>query len=222
MQQPMPNPEDISDPKTIIDMAMVLMAKAFKLYDTTSRTNNQISSSNPNNRQIAQPGMNMSQDIQMLMFVDKDGNQFRQHAKQHADNQNGNKSELRIVLGITNQNGNGNVAAIRAEDNGNGNNENQIRCYNCQGVDHYAGNCRVKPRKKDVAYLQTQLQIAQQEEVGIQLNSEEFDFMATAGAYDEIEEVIASCILKDNLQQASTSGTQTDSALVYDSDGSAE
>nr|GFA76342.1 hypothetical protein [Tanacetum cinerariifolium] len=39
---------------------------------------------------------------------------------------------------------------------------------------------------------------------------------------DEIEEVNANCILMANLQQASTSGTQTDKAPVYDSDGSAE
>nr|GEZ15352.1 integrase, catalytic region, zinc finger, CCHC-type, peptidase aspartic, catalytic [Tanacetum cinerariifolium] len=39
---------------------------------------------------------------------------------------------------------------------------------------------------------------------------------------DEIEEVNANCILMDNLQQASTSGTQTDKAPVYNSDGSAE
>nr|GEW93955.1 integrase, catalytic region, zinc finger, CCHC-type, peptidase aspartic, catalytic [Tanacetum cinerariifolium] len=40
--------------------------------------------------------------------------------------------------------------------------------------------------------------------------------------FDEIEEVNANCILMGNLQQASTSGTQTDKAPVYDSDGSAE
>ncbi|GJR32510.1 hypothetical protein Tco_1108742 [Tanacetum coccineum] len=57
---------------------------------------------------------------------------------------------------------------------------------------------------------------------GIQLNFEEFDFMATASAYDEIEKVTANCNLQDNFQQSSTSGTQSDKALVYDSDGSAE
>ncbi|GJU67292.1 hypothetical protein Tco_1253551 [Tanacetum coccineum] len=62
--------------------------------------------------------------------------------------------------------------------------------------------------------------IDQKEEAGIQLNSKEFDFMAAACAYDEIEEVNANCTLKDNSQKASTSGTQTDSAPVYDSDGS--
>ncbi|GKE38523.1 hypothetical protein Tco_1461928, partial [Tanacetum coccineum] len=42
------------------------------------------------------------------------------------------------------------------------------------------------------------------------------------GAYDKIEEVNANCTLKDILQQASTSGTQTDSPPVYDSDESVE
>nr|GFC84658.1 hypothetical protein [Tanacetum cinerariifolium] len=46
--------------------------------------------------------------------------------------------------------------------------------------------------------------------------------MAAAADLDEIEEVNANCILMANLQQASTSGTQTDKAPVYDSDGSAE
>ncbi|GKE59585.1 hypothetical protein Tco_1498770, partial [Tanacetum coccineum] len=39
---------------------------------------------------------------------------------------------------------------------------------------------------------------------------------------NEIEEVNANCILMANLQQASTSGTQTDKAPVYDSDGLAK
>nr|GFD32216.1 hypothetical protein [Tanacetum cinerariifolium] len=43
--------------------------------------------------------------------------------------------------------------------------------------------------------------------------------MAAAADLDEIEEVNANCILMANLQQASSSGTQTDSTLIYDSDG---
>nr|GEY66410.1 hypothetical protein [Tanacetum cinerariifolium] len=39
---------------------------------------------------------------------------------------------------------------------------------------------------------------------------------------DEIEEVNANCILMVNLQQVTASGTQTDKAPLYDSDGSAE
>nr|GEX51131.1 retrovirus-related Pol polyprotein from transposon TNT 1-94 [Tanacetum cinerariifolium] len=57
---------------------------------------------------------------------------------------------------------------------------------------------------------------------GIQLQAEEYDLMAAAADLDEIEEVNANCILMANLQQASTSGTQTDNAPIYDSDGSAE
>nr|GEZ95877.1 hypothetical protein [Tanacetum cinerariifolium] len=104
--------------------------------------------------------------------------------------------------------------------NGNGKNANEIRHYNCLREGHYARNCSVSPRKKDAAYLQTQLQIAQKEEEGMQLNPEEFDFMAAAGAYEEIEEVNANCTLEDNLQQASTLGTLLDNAPVYYSDGS--
>nr|GFC74986.1 hypothetical protein [Tanacetum cinerariifolium] len=60
------------------------------------------------------------------------------------------------------------------------------------------------------------------EEAGIQLQAKEFDLMAAAADLDEIEKVNANCILLANLLQVSTSGTQTDKALVYDSDGSAE
>nr|GEW03836.1 hypothetical protein [Tanacetum cinerariifolium] len=68
----------------------------------------------------------------------------------------------------------------------------------------------------------TQLLIAKKDEAVIQLNSKEFDFIANACAYDEIKKVTANCNLQDNLQHESTSGTQSDKALVYDSDGSAE
>ncbi|GJT17356.1 retrovirus-related pol polyprotein from transposon TNT 1-94 [Tanacetum coccineum] len=207
MQQPMQNPKDISDPTTIIDMALVLMAKAFTLNDTTPTNNNQRSSSNPSNMQIAQPGMNMDQDRQMLMVENNVRNQFRPNAVQNVGNH--------VV-----QNAVQNPA--RAEANGNGINGNQIRCYNCQGVDHYASNCTVKPRKRDAVYLQKQMQIAQKEEAGIQLTSEEFDFIAVAGACEETERANANCTLENNLQQASTSGTQSDKAPVYDSDGSAK
>nr|GEV20266.1 hypothetical protein [Tanacetum cinerariifolium] len=57
---------------------------------------------------------------------------------------------------------------------------------------------------------------------GIQLQAKEFDLMVDVADLDEIEEVNTNCILMANLQQASTSGTQTDKALVYDSDRSAE
>nr|GFA17347.1 hypothetical protein [Tanacetum cinerariifolium] len=68
-----------------------------------------------------------------------------------------------------------------------------------KGVGHYARNCTVKPRRRDYAYLQTQLLIAQKEEAGIQLLAEEYDLMAAAADLDEIEEVNANCILMANL-----------------------
>ncbi|GKF12556.1 hypothetical protein Tco_0050482, partial [Tanacetum coccineum] len=63
MQQPIPTLEDVLDPTIAMNMALVLIAKAFKLNQSTpTNNNNQRISSNPHNRQIAQPGMNMRQD----------------------------------------------------------------------------------------------------------------------------------------------------------------
>nr|GEV05077.1 reverse transcriptase domain-containing protein [Tanacetum cinerariifolium] len=152
-------PEDITDPTTAMNMALTLMAKAFKLNYSTPTNNNQRISSNPKNRQIAHRNG--------LIAVQGNGNQ--------------------------NQIGNGNLVAARAEGNAAGQNGNQIRCYNCRGVGHYARNCTVRPMRRDVAYLQTQLLIAQKEEAEIQLQAEEYDLMAA-----------------------------TDSAPVYDIDRSAE
>nr|GEV90595.1 hypothetical protein [Tanacetum cinerariifolium] len=166
MQQPIPNPKDITDPTTAMNMTLALMAKAFKLNYSTPTNNNQMISSNLRNRHIAQPAY--------------------------------------------------------AEGNATGHNENQIRFYNCRGVGHFARNCTVRPRRRDAAYLQTQLLIAQKEEAGIQVQAEEFNLMAAAADLDEIKEVNANCILMANLQQALISGTQTDKAPIYDSDGSAE
>nr|GFD28409.1 Gag-Pol polyprotein [Tanacetum cinerariifolium] len=45
------------------------------------------------------------------------------------------------------------------------------------GVEHFARDCTVRPMRRDAAYLQTQLLIAQKEEAGIQLQAEEYDLM---------------------------------------------
>ncbi|GJZ95349.1 hypothetical protein Tco_0667552 [Tanacetum coccineum] len=170
-----------------MNMALVLMAKAFKLNYSTPTNNNQRISSNPYNRQIAQPGINMGQDRQMQMIRGNDGNQFRQYVRQNVRNQNGynavqnvrnqvvpnavqnlgvhnvgNQNGLLIVSGIANQNPNenGNVVAARAEGNAIRNNE-----------------------------------------AGIQLQAKEFDLIAAATDLDEIEEVNANCILMANLHK---------------------
>ncbi|GJX17225.1 hypothetical protein Tco_0218057, partial [Tanacetum coccineum] len=56
MQQPMPNPEDILDSTTVMNMELIHLAKAFKLNYSTPTNNNQRISSYPHNRQITQPG----------------------------------------------------------------------------------------------------------------------------------------------------------------------
>nr|GEZ60622.1 hypothetical protein [Tanacetum cinerariifolium] len=192
MQQPMTNPEDFTDPTTAMNMALTLMAKAFKLNYSTLTNNNQRISSNPKNRQYA--GQNA-------------GNLNGYNAFQNIRNQVAQNPRVQND-GIQNQNGNGNLVAVRAEGNAAGHNRNEIRCYNCRGVGHFARDCTVRPRRRDAAYLQTQLLIAQKEEAGIQLQVEEYDLMAAATDLDEIEEVNAKCILMANLQQASSSEEQ--------------
>nr|GFD17606.1 hypothetical protein [Tanacetum cinerariifolium] len=60
-----------------------------------------------------------------------------------------------------------------------GNGGNQFRQYAGQNAGNlnrrfgrYDRNCRARPRRRDAAYLQTQLLIAQKEEAGIQLQAE--------------------------------------------------
>nr|GEX07611.1 retrovirus-related Pol polyprotein from transposon TNT 1-94 [Tanacetum cinerariifolium] len=177
----MPNPEDITDLTTTMNMALSLMAKAFKLNYSTPTNNNQMISLNPRNRQIAQPSMNMGQDKQLQMVGRNGENQFRQHVGQNVENLNGyNNVQNNGLIGVLgnanhNLNGNGNLVAARARENGAGHNGNQIRCYNYRGVE-------------------------------IQLKAEKFDLMAVATDLDEIEEVNANSILMANLQEASTSG----------------
>nr|GEZ30291.1 integrase, catalytic region, zinc finger, CCHC-type, peptidase aspartic, catalytic [Tanacetum cinerariifolium] len=205
LQQPMPNPEDITDPTTAMNMAVALMAKAFKLNYLPPTNNSQRISSNPRNMHIAQPGMNMGQDRQMHMVGGNGGNQFRQYAGQNVKNPAGYNDVIEINMGQDrqmqmvggnggnqlgrnenqNQIGNGNLVVARAEGNVVGQYGNHIRCYNCRGV-------------------------------------EEYDLMAAAADLDENKEVNENCILMANMQQASTSGTQTDRAPVYDLDGSAK
>nr|GEV79054.1 hypothetical protein [Tanacetum cinerariifolium] len=154
----MQNPEDSSKPTTAINMALALMAKAFKV-NTIPTNNNQRSSLIPCNSQIAQSDMNTSQDIKMKMVDDNIGNQVRHNVVQNDGNEVSveNMNGLSVVLEIANQYGNGNVKTVPTED-----------------------------------------------------------------AHEETKRVKLNYTSEDTLQQASTSGTQSENALIYDSDRSAK
>nr|GEW33868.1 hypothetical protein [Tanacetum cinerariifolium] len=154
--------------------------------------------------------MNTGQDRQIHMVGGNDENQFKEYAGQNVGNLNryndvqNVKNQViqhavqilriqNVVQGNANQNPNGNGTLVAARTKG-----NSTR-HNGNQIRFY--NCRG---------------------VGIQIQAEEFDLMAAAADLDEIEEFNANCILMANLQQASTSGTPIDKALVYDSDGSVE
>ncbi|GKD56599.1 hypothetical protein Tco_1289986, partial [Tanacetum coccineum] len=148
MQQLMQNPDEINDPTTTMNMALVLMAKSFKLNYSTPTNNNQRISSNPCSRQIAQPGQNT-------------GNQIRYNAGQIARNQN----KFNVV------------------------NCGKSGCSKCSSKLRYS-ECR------ELEWAYCNVMAARAEGNGNGNNA--------------------------NLQQASTSGTQTDKASVYDLDRSAE
>nr|GEZ59832.1 hypothetical protein [Tanacetum cinerariifolium] len=100
--------------------------------------------------------------------------------------------------------------------------DRHMRMVRGNSGNQFRQKCNAKPRKRDAAFLQTQLLIAQKKETEIQLQAEEFDFMTATRDLEEIKEVNANCIFMAILEQASTSGTQPDKAPVYDSDGSVE
>nr|GEZ73880.1 Gag-Pol polyprotein [Tanacetum cinerariifolium] len=88
-------------------------------------------------------------------YNDVIGNQVIQNAVQNSKVQNvENQNGLIGVQRNGNQNhiGNGNLVAALTEGNAAGQNGNQIRCYNCRGVGHYARNCTIRPRRRDAAY----------------------------------------------------------------------
>ncbi|GJT51876.1 hypothetical protein Tco_0978033 [Tanacetum coccineum] len=103
--------------------------------------------------QITQPGINMGQDRQMQMVGGNGGNQFRQYAGQNVRNQNG----YNVVQNVENQ-----VVQNAVQNPGVQNVGNQNG-----GLGHLPRNCTVRLRRRDAAYLQTQLLIAQKEEAGI-------------------------------------------------------
>nr|GFC72462.1 hypothetical protein [Tanacetum cinerariifolium] len=105
MQQPMPNHEDITDPTTLMNLALALMAKAFKLNYSTPTNNNQRISSNVIGRLLNWNVGNLNgyNDVQNVE------NQVIQNAIQNSRIQNvGNQNGQIVVLGNANQNSNGN------------------------------------------------------------------------------------------------------------------
>ncbi|GJT88047.1 retrovirus-related pol polyprotein from transposon TNT 1-94 [Tanacetum coccineum] len=155
---------------------------------------------------------NMDQDRQMLMVEDNVGNQFRPNAMHNVGNQVvlnasqnpgvqnvGIQNGLSVVLEIANQHGDGNVR----------------RGSLCQQL-------HSKAKEMDDSLSSEQMTDLLKGRSRIPTLHLRIDFMAAAGACEETERANANYSLENNLQQASPSGTQSDEAPVYDSDGSAE
>nr|GEY23941.1 copia protein [Tanacetum cinerariifolium] len=95
MQPPMTSLEDINDPTKAMNSTRILFAKAFQL--TAPTNNNQRTLSNPRNRQIAQPVMNMGQHRESQNVGGNGGNQFGHYAGQVAQNQVYNRRTKKII-----------------------------------------------------------------------------------------------------------------------------
>ncbi|GKD97903.1 hypothetical protein Tco_1381800 [Tanacetum coccineum] len=105
-------------------------------------------------------------------------NQFRQYAGQNVRNRNG----YNAVHNVRNQ-----VVQNAVQNPGVQNVGSQNGLIVVLGIANQNPNRNVRPRRRDAAYLQTQLLISQKEEAGIQLQAEEFNLMVAAADLDEIE-----------------------------------
>nr|GFB70028.1 hypothetical protein [Tanacetum cinerariifolium] len=130
-------------------------------------------------------------------------NQFRQYAGQNVGNQNG----YNAVQNVRNQ-----VVQNAVQDLGLQNVGNQNRLIVVPGIANQNpnGNGNLVAARAEGNVTGNN---------GNQIRCYNYRGLADL---DESEEVNANYILMANLQQASTSGTHTDKAPVYDSDGSAE
>ncbi|GKA08697.1 hypothetical protein Tco_0688028 [Tanacetum coccineum] len=136
--------------------------------------------------------MNTSEDMKMKMVDDSVGNQVRQNAVQNVGNKVGQNAVQNLGIQIVE---NMNWLSVVSESANQYGNRNVV----------------IEPTKGNGNGIN-----------GIQSTQEEFKFMAVADAYEETKKVKVNCTSEDTLQQASTSGTQSDNAPVYDSDGSTE
>ncbi|GJR52282.1 hypothetical protein Tco_1402803 [Tanacetum coccineum] len=151
---------------------------------------------------IAQPGMNIGQDRQMHMVGGNGGNLCRQYDGQNAENQIGYNA--RHITG--NQNGYNVVQNVRNQVV-----QMAVRYPGIQNVGNQNGLIVVPRIANHNANQNGNVNVVAERAEGNE-----------AGDIDKIEKVNAKCILMANLKQALTSGTQTDKAPVYNSDGSVE
>ena len=78
-----------------------------------------------------------------------------------------------------------------------------------------ARNCPTRPQKKDAAYLQKALMLAQKNEACFQLNAEENDYMALMDEMEDREDIDVNCIFMANLQEAKYD-TDSETPPAYD------
>nr|GEZ95657.1 hypothetical protein [Tanacetum cinerariifolium] len=86
-----------------------------------------------------------------------------------------------------------------------------IQCFNCKEYGHFAKECRKPKRVKDSAYHKEKMLLCKQAEQGVQLQAEQYDWLAdTNGEVDE-HELKAYYSYMAKIQEVPTADSGTDS-----------
>ncbi|GJW48223.1 integrase, catalytic region, zinc finger, CCHC-type containing protein [Tanacetum coccineum] len=188
-----------------LSTAMMLLARAITHHYSTPTNNRLRTSSNTRNQAVIQDGL---VDIK---------------SKNVGYAENGNRNAGRLNRNQATNAGNGLVQKIMEnEENvqripriastpGNTN----VQCYNCNGKGYYVRDCP-KPRVRDAKYFREQMLLAAKDEAGVNLDTEENDFMLmNAYGDDQLEELNASVIMMARIQPTND---KSDAEPTYDAE----
>nr|GFA09108.1 hypothetical protein [Tanacetum cinerariifolium] len=89
-----------------------------------------------------------------------------------------------------------------------------IQCYNCKEFRHVAGECQKPKKAKDATYHREKMLLCKQEEVGIQLNTEQADWRDDTNDESEDQEIEAHYMYMAQLQEVSPGAA--DSGPIFD------
>ncbi|GKC52315.1 integrase, catalytic region, zinc finger, CCHC-type containing protein [Tanacetum coccineum] len=149
-----------------LSTAMMLLTRAITQHYSTPTNNRLRTSSNTRNQAVIQDGHVDIQRRNVGYAENGSRNARRININQATNARNGfvqktdeNEEIVQRILRTTSTRGKINV-----------------QCYNCNGKGHYARDCP-KPRVRDAKYFREQMMLVAKDEVGVNLDTEENDFM---------------------------------------------
>ncbi|GKE06022.1 retrovirus-related pol polyprotein from transposon TNT 1-94 [Tanacetum coccineum] len=173
-----------------LSTAMMILARAITQHYFTSTNNRLRTSSNTRNQAVIQDGHVDIQSKNVGYAGNSSRNARRININQATNARNGfvqktdeNEEIVQRILRTTSTRGKINV-----------------QCYNCNGKGHYARDCP-KPRVRDAKYFREQMMLVAKDEVGVNLDTEENNFMLiNAYGDNQLEELNALVIMMACIQ----------------------